>query len=299
LNLHALRVFTEVAKAGSVTRAGETLLISQPAVTAQVRNLEKELQIKLVVPKGRAIELTAAGEMLFRYGLRLFSLEKEIEQKMKEAKEGRTGQLRICATNLPARALLPKWTIDFKKKHPTVDIQLTKGNTEFAFKQLLHYEIDIAIVAGGWEHEEIESSTIFENELLFIVANEHKLGHQQVFLSQLARESFVYREDGSATRKKLISLFQTKNFDPPPIGLEMEGLYESIEAVKLGYGIMLAPKFAVKNELENNEVAPIFVHDVQLSLPIKLYKRKGEALSPVASRFTSFLQSYREEGSWA
>ncbi|WP_449622320.1 LysR family transcriptional regulator [Robertmurraya sp. Marseille-Q9965] len=97
MNLHALRIFAEVAKCGSVTRSAENLLISQPAVTAQIRNLEKELDLILISAKGRSIELTEAGKRLAMYSRQLFSLEAEIEKEMQDFKNGVKGNLRICA----------------------------------------------------------------------------------------------------------------------------------------------------------------------------------------------------------
>ncbi|WP_409368596.1 LysR family transcriptional regulator [Lysinibacillus sp. 38-6] len=83
MNLHALRIFTKVADLGSITAAANDLLLSQPAVTIQIRNLEKELGLKLTESKGRGIQLTEEGRFVYEQGLRLFHLEAQIEDKLK------------------------------------------------------------------------------------------------------------------------------------------------------------------------------------------------------------------------
>ncbi|GAA0135488.1 hypothetical protein YSY43_23280 [Paenibacillus sp. YSY-4.3] len=88
MNLHALRIFNEVASLGSVTRAAEKLLLSQPAVTAQLRNLENEMGMKMITSNGRGVQLTEAGERLAARSNQLFSLEAEIEAEMQALQRG-------------------------------------------------------------------------------------------------------------------------------------------------------------------------------------------------------------------
>ncbi len=88
MNLHALRIYCSVASKKSVTEAAKALLISQPAVTMQIRNLEKETGLTLMVPKGRGIELTEAGEFLFKQAERLFDMEADIEKNWNNTKRG-------------------------------------------------------------------------------------------------------------------------------------------------------------------------------------------------------------------
>ncbi|MGO4371768.1 LysR family transcriptional regulator, partial [Paenibacillus sp. MCAF20] len=101
MNLHALKLFHTAAQEGSVTRAAELLRISQPAVTMQIRNLEKEIGMPLLLPKGRGVMLTEAGQFVAEQASRLFALESEIDRSLIDFKSGLTGKLRIAATYLP------------------------------------------------------------------------------------------------------------------------------------------------------------------------------------------------------
>lgn len=130
MNLHALRIFCSVASKKSVTEAAKALLISQPAVTMQIRNLEKETGLMLIVPKGRGIELTEAGEFLFKQAEKLFDMEADIEKKLEQYTKGGPEELRISSTYLPANFLLPSWLAKFKNQFPHVNVKLYSGNSK-------------------------------------------------------------------------------------------------------------------------------------------------------------------------
>ncbi|MFV5338468.1 LysR family transcriptional regulator, partial [Bacillus paralicheniformis] len=162
MNLHALRLFYSVAETGSVTQAAKQLNISQPAVTSQIKKLEREIDCTLFVPKGRGILLTQSGAELAKQAKRLFSLEKEIELYVEQLREGSIGKLRIAATFLPANYLLPRWLSRYKKLYPGTDVEISTINYQKAIDQLVNYEADIGFIGGITEF-----SPLLKGELLF------------------------------------------------------------------------------------------------------------------------------------
>lgn len=106
MNLHALRIFTNVAKLGGITAAANSMLLSQPAVTIQIRKLENEIGAKLIEGKGRGIQLTPEGKFLYEQGMRLFYLEAQIDEKLGKflAKEDK---IHIASSYIPINYILP------------------------------------------------------------------------------------------------------------------------------------------------------------------------------------------------
>ena len=135
MNLHALRLFYSVAETGSVTQAAKQLSISQPAVTSQIKKLEREIDCTLFVPKGRGILLTQSGAELAKLAKRLFSLEKEIESYVEQLREGSIGKLRIASTFLPANYLLPRWLSRFKQQFPKTEVEIQCSASHLASPQ--------------------------------------------------------------------------------------------------------------------------------------------------------------------
>ncbi|KSU86132.1 LysR family transcriptional regulator [Priestia flexa] len=292
MNLHALRLFYTVAEKRSVTRAAEELNISQPAVTAQIKKLEQEIDLTLVSPKGRGIFLTPAGEQLAKHAKRLFSLEREIESSIKQYRDGTAGKLRIVATYLPANFLLPKWIGLYKQQYPEVEVELITTNSSKAIDYLINYQAEIALIGGKREfHSLITSNELFEDQMLFIVHKNHKYAGKKVALSEIVREPFVFREEGSSSREKLFSLCKIHNVSKPIIGLQINGLNETIRTVIAGYGVTFVSSLEVNEHLAQEQVAIVHVEEVNLKNPISLCTREKDELSKIAFNFIDSLKN--------
>ncbi|WP_413367257.1 LysR family transcriptional regulator [Lysinibacillus sp. 3P01SB] len=280
MNLHALRLFHIVAEKGNVTRAAEELNISQPAVTAQIKKLEQDIGLILLAPKGRGILLTEAGIQLAKHTKRLFSLEAEIETYIEQYKNGSIGKLRIAATYLPANFLLPKWLASYKQRYPDVEVELTTTNSLKAIDQLINYQAEIAFIGGRRElHPLINRRELFEDEMWFVVHKNHKFASKKVTLAQIVQEPFVFREEGSSVREKLVSLCKINNVNQPTVGLQINGLNETIRAVMEGYGVTFASSLEVKEYIARGDVGKVNVDGIELKNPISICTRIEDGLS--------------------
>ncbi len=298
LNLHALRLFHQVAEQGSVTKAAEQMKISQPEVTSQIKKLERELGLQLLSPQGRGILLTEAGNRLALEAARLFALERNIEQTLDDYKRGSTGKLLIAATYLPANFLLPGWIARYMEQYPKVDVQFTTASSINAVRLLLHYEADIAFIGGAQQsHPLLERTDWHEDEMWFVVHKNHRLASQKITLEEIVREPFVFREKGSYSREQLLSLCQNRQLTLPKVGLQMNGFSELIRVVSEGYGIAFLSALEAQDEIERGMLARVYVKDVKLVNPICLYTRK-EPLQAQASQFldklTTELRGWRK-----
>lgn len=281
MNLHALRLFHTVATTGSVTRASELLNISQPAITAQIKKFEKELQLLLLKPQGRGIALTDAGEELTLLAKRLFAVEQQIEQFAHNYRSGMSGSIRLAATYLPAHFLIPTWIAKFKQQYEQVEMMITTTNSNGALKKLLDVEVDIAIYGGIAESypDTILTEELFQDELWFVVAPNHKYANQQVTLSEMMKEPFVMREEGSSTRERLLSLCRTYHSAVPAISLQFNGLHEAITAVIAGYGANFVSSLVVREYVDRGELSRVYVEGIHLKNTIAICTRKNESLS--------------------
>ncbi|WP_139492242.1 LysR family transcriptional regulator [Brevibacillus dissolubilis] len=290
MNLHALRVFFEVANQKSVTGASTKLGISQPSVTAQIRNLEKETGLKVIEPFGRGIRLTEAGDLIHLHAQRLFALESELEKKLHDYREGKTGTLRLAATGSPAHLFLPKWIASFKRQKPDVDIILQVVNSSEANRQLLHYEADLAFIAGISKHPDICYEKLVDDELWFIVPKGHRLDSKMAALEDIMEEPFYMREEGSSIREQLLALCRIHDIPPPKSTLQYNGMNLSIKMVQEGYGAMLVPALVAKNLVEQGEIGRVFVEGVDLKRPIYHCSRKNEQWHPITQAFYESIQ---------
>ncbi|BFH69017.1 transcriptional regulator [Paenibacillus dendritiformis] len=289
MNLHALKICYTVALTGSVTKAAEKLKISQPAITAQIKKFEKELDVPLFEPKGRGVALTSIGQKIMNPAKRLFALEGQIEAMAEEYRTHRGGKLRIAGTYLATSCLIPRWAAQFKCNHPEIEVQITTANTQDALEQLIHYAADIAICGGESESHsgEVEREELYRDEVWFVVAPGHKYANRHISFRLMMTEPFIMREEGSAIRERLFALCKTYMASPPEIALQFSGLNETIHAVASGYGASFISSLAASPYVNRGELARVHVDGLLPVNSIALCTRKHGTYEPYVKEFIS------------
>jgi DNA-binding transcriptional LysR family regulator len=274
MNLHTLRIFTNVAKLGSITEAANFLHISQPAVTAQIRKLEREIGVKLITGKGRGIQLTSEGEFLYEQGLRLFHLEEQIDEKLKIFLE-KTEKVQIASNYIAMNYILPPIISGYKLENPDVDVYVSLGNVVSVERRLLNYESDLGfVVQSNIGHEDLHFEKILDVPFWFVVHPSHHLANKEVAIFDLSEQDFIYRERGSSTRDLLEAIFYTHNCPLPKLGLQMQGLPESIKVVEAGFGMLLAPACSVSEAIAQGKLARVFVEQAEVNQSLFMCTRK-------------------------
>jgi DNA-binding transcriptional LysR family regulator len=274
MNLHTLRIFTNVAKLGSITETANLLHISQPAVTAQVRKLEREIGVKLITGKGRGIQLTSEGKFLFEQGLRLFHLEEQIDEKFKTFLEKKQ-KVQIASNHIAMNYILPPIIAGYKLENPDVDVYVSLGIVPSVERRLLNYESDFGfVVQSNIGHEDLHFEKILDVPFWFVVHPSHPLANKEVTIFDLSEHDFIYRERGSSTRDLLEAIFYTHNCPLPKVGLQMQGLPESIKVVEAGFGMLLAPACSVIEALAQGRLGRVFVEQAEVNQSLFICTRK-------------------------
>ncbi|MBB3109507.1 DNA-binding transcriptional LysR family regulator [Paenibacillus phyllosphaerae] len=292
MNLYALTIFHHVAALGSVTKAAEQLMISQPAVTAHVRKLSAELGLTLLAPSGRGVLLTEAGQRVAAHARRIVALEEEVARDLNDYRSGAVGTLRIAATSLPANVLLPRQLARFRSEHPQVKIEVNTSNAHRALEALLHYRVDLAVIGGSsqLEREGLIQVELLRDEQWFIVSADHPLAGQTTPLAELIREPFIVRESGSAARQQLEGICRARASNLPDGVLQVSGITETIEAVAAGFGAAFVSSLEASSAVARGEAARVHVPDAGAVNPIMLVMREKDWLPPAAGHFAKQLQ---------
>lgn len=287
MNLHGLRLFYTVAKLGSVTLAAEKLMISQPAITVQLKKFEKENNIKLFAAKGRGICLTDIGEELFKEAAAIFKIENRLETLIENYKQGKTGTLKIVGNYTLGNFLLPFWVTAFKKANEDVNIEISLMNSDYAIEKIVSYEYDIGILGGDIVNYEdkVDSMTIAEDELWFVVSPEHKYANKSVTLAQIVNEPFIIKKKGSYARNILKSLCYTYGVKSPKIAMEFGELHETLLVLQQGYGVTFCQSMAVREFIELKKLARVYVECKIPKNKIYICVRKNEEKSYLVDKF--------------
>ena len=290
MNLNQLAIFHAVAKSGNLTRASETLCISQPAVSKQLHTLEKSLGTALFHRLSKGVQLTESGLLLLEYSTRIFALETEAEQALSELRELQRGKLVIGASTTIGIYLLPQVMGEFQKLHPRVELQLEIGNTAQIQQELIANKIDLALTEGILEGAQWQSEACLRDEIIAVVAPSHALAKRSTpAISRLQNQQILLREIGSGTRKVVEAAFQGK-----AIPLESAMSLGNTEAIKRavisGMGIAFVSRLAVADELKSGELVTVKFADWKIEREFYRLRLKGNYESRAAREFMHLLK---------
>ncbi|UUZ93833.1 LysR family transcriptional regulator [Paenibacillus sp. P25] len=292
MNLHALKLFHTADPPGQ-RYAGlrEELRISQPAVTAQIRNLEKELGLPFWSLRDAASASPVPGSCSRIMPGGCFPWSRGWSRPWTITATVGPDGARLAATYLPANRLLPGWMAEFKRNHPAIELALTTVSSAQAAEPLLGYKADIAFIGGGAPlPPDIEQEALFDDPILFIVPKEHPFAGGRIRLEHLLELPFVLREEGSSAREMLFALCRSQRLPLPQVGLEFSGMNETIRAVVAGYGASVLSALEAEEYLKRGDVASVEVEGVRTAHPIRLCTLSGDPLSPAAAPFLAFVR---------
>lgn len=295
LNLHQLRVFKVVARHLSFSRAAEELILSQPAVSQHVKQLEKTVGTPLFEKVGRQVFLTEAGQQLYEYGLRIFGLLQETLQVMESLREGDRGNLRIAADTTAGVYVIPDYLGVFRRTHPQVTISLEVTNRTTVIRRLLSREIDLACTGHVPDDEATLQATPFlTNELVVIAAPDCPLvGRRRVPTHELAGETFLMRERGSGTRAAAERFFAAAGVSVR-MGMELGSNSAIKQAVANGLGIAVISRHAISLELQAGRLAVLDVEGFPLVRHWNVVQILDRSLPPPAAAFKALLLQPKE-----
>lgn len=234
MNYSQLRAFHRVAKEGSFTRAARALRVSQPTLSAQVKELEEAYGVRLFDRRGRGVAPTQLGHSLMAITNRLFSMEEEAEALLAGARDLTRGHLSV-GTDSPHHVMVVLAAM--KREHPGLRLSLSMGNADSVLRDLIEYRTDVAVLANVPEDPRLHSLPFRKERLVVFVPRGHPLvERRRVSLSDLARHELVLRERGSVTREIFENAMVEAGVEPAGI-LEIQSREACREAVAAGLGI--------------------------------------------------------------
>ena len=244
-----LRAFHAVAFYGGFTKAAEMLNRTQPAISDQVRKLEKEFGILLFDRHGRSVQMTNLGQRLFEISQRMLDMEDDAVTLLSESQALQTGHLKMAAdASLHVIGLVA----DFRKQYPGISVSLTIGNSDAVLSQLLDYTADVGVLADMPMDNRFLEITLRSDPLVAFVSTSHPwAGRKNISLAEIADEPLILREEGSVTRRIVEEEFNRigVNYN---LAMVVEGREANREAVTagIGVGIVSLPEFGVDPRLK-------------------------------------------------
>ena len=218
-----LRVFKTVADRLSFTKAAGELLISQPAVTRHISELERQLRVSPFLPGTGGFSLTRRGQRLLVHANRILDLYGNLNDAFAEEEKRFCGEIRLGASTTIAQYLLPGILASFKRRYPEIRLELFSGNTERIEEQIAGKRLDFGLIEGKASRHSLHYEPFMDDELVLVTsASNSAFRDDETTLEKLRQLPLVIREAGSGTLDVLEEALAAKGFSLQMMHIEMQ-----------------------------------------------------------------------------
>lgn len=289
-----LKMFKTVADRLSFTRAARELFVSQPAVTKQIGELEKQLGTALFLRQGNSISLTPQGEHLLEYANRILALYGELGDEFADRTAPAEGEIRLGASTTIAQYVLPGLLARFRKRYPGISLQVENGNTQQIERAVHEARIDFGMIEGMASVATLHYEPFMLDELVLVTAAANTaFRKEEVTAAELPGLPLVIRENGSGTLDVIEKALAAHGLSLKKLAIDMQlGSTESIKRYLLSSGsFSFLSVQSVLDELTRGQLRVVEVTDMTVERHfhfVSLHGRTGR----LSELFKQFCRSH-------
>ncbi|MCS7264798.1 MAG: selenium metabolism-associated LysR family transcriptional regulator [Armatimonadetes bacterium] len=293
LDLWQLEIFCAVAEHKSFSQAAQALFVAQPTVTSHIASLEKRLGLKLFDRTTRKVKLTPAGNLLYKHAKALIAEHEATLQELAQFQGGLVGKLVFGASTIPAHYLLPSLMAEFCRSFPQTQIIMKVGSSVQVIESVINGELEMGVVGVKPEEPDLKVIPLWNDEVVLIVHPEHEWSNRS-FLSvkELPKQSFVFREEGSGTRKTFEQFILQHGLSPRQLTIVAE--VGSTEAVKqfvaANGGVGFVSIRAIGCETDQSQIKVVRLTEGRITRQFYAVVPTNRTTSPLCKLFTQFLR---------
>ena len=291
MDTRQLAAFCAVVERRSFSQAAERLGVTQPAVSLQIRALEKRLGTQLLDRSGRRVEPTEAGLRLYRGAQRMLALENQLVSELAATAEGElAGDLVLGASTGPAAIVVPVLLGEFQRKHSDVRVFLTVSDTHTVIERVADRELELGIVGASRRHRGVRFEPFFSDQVILACPPGHPFAGRTVTLDELREETLILMQEGAGVRQIVEDALRRLGVRLRDLDVRLElGLQESVRrAVEAGFGVTFISRTAVESELADGRLAEARVEGLDATREISLASAVGRTRTRVAESFVEF-----------
>jgi DNA-binding transcriptional LysR family regulator len=291
MTLQRYRLLVALADSGGVTAAARAAGISQPALSQQLRIIERHYGFPLLMRSGRRVVLTKPARLAADYARRVVRLAEESEHAMRDLRDVEAGRLSVVATQTPGAYLVPRLLAEFRARHPAVTLGLRIGSVREVERWVLEDAADLGVIGQVAEPLEAVVTPFREDELVAVMPATHPLALvARLDGTALASHPLIVPEPGSSTRQTLERALAASGL-ALEVQFELSGTEAILQAVAAGLGASVVSELAVAEpplgggrRLRVRRVA-----GVKLSRYLAVVRHPDSEPAPAAREFISYL----------
>ena len=279
MNLNQLKIFYYAAKNANLSVAAKKLFITQPAVTKGIQRLQEQYDIRFIDFVGKKLVLTDAGEVLYQIAEKIFELENQAEESIRDFQQRKQGHIRILSSESFGDYYLPQIIIRFNKAYPFIRVSMNILPTEQVVENTASLNCDLGFISYPIAHKKLAIKAVLEDRLVIITPRQHSLAvKKRLSPKDLAGQQFIMHEKDSAPRRA-IEKFMRKSNISVKIPLELSSNRAIKRAVEEGIGIALISRKVANEEIRAKRLAAINLQDPSMKRKFFLVHHKDKYIS--------------------
>jgi DNA-binding transcriptional LysR family regulator len=287
LELRQLRLFIEVAKHKSITKAAENMHISQPALSKSLMALEDELGMKLIIRTNKTSDLTDAGKVVLEYALRMTVLVDEMKTTLIDMTNLSRGQINIGLPPFIGSLFFPRVMAKFHHAFPNIELNITEYGGARVVKSVEEGEFELGVAVLPIDEQQFSVYPIVEEEMRLVVYKDHHLSDRvEVELKELREEEFIFYHEEFALNQIMRNHFIAVGFEPK-ILFKSSQWDLMTEMVAANLGITILPQ-SICNRAFNSDLKVIKLQD-NIMWKLAVITKKDRYISNAGRTFIDFI----------
>jgi DNA-binding transcriptional LysR family regulator len=278
--IESLKVFCDLAKMGSFSKAGELNQVSQSAVSQQITSWERKLGVSLVVRGGRGgVGLTQEGQIFLSACEEILAIYARVGNQLMELRNVVSGELRVAAVHSIGLYELPSRLKAFRRSHPEVRVLVEYKQAAHVYSAVLSGGVDLGLVAFPTRRPGVQFESIGEDEMVLVCSPQHRFAFRHdIDLKELDGEKFVAFSPDQPTRKALDKYLRERDVRLIPF-LEFDNVETVKKAVEVEEAVSLVPRRSVEKELSSRVLVGVGIRSVCIRRPLAAVSRRNNARS--------------------
>jgi DNA-binding transcriptional LysR family regulator len=302
MDTRQLAAFCEVVERRSFSQAAERLGVTQPAISLQVRSLEKRLGTQLLDRSGRKVIPTESGVRLYRSAQRLLALEEQLLEDLAGIEERELGgTLEIGASTGPGGSVVATLLCEFQQRNPSVHVALSVFDTQRVVDMVAERQLELGIVGAAPRRRAVVFEPFLRDEVVLVCPAGHRFANRTVTLNELREETLIVMQDGAGVRQVIEDELRARGVRLRDLDVRLElGLQESAKtAVQGGFGVTFISRASVESEVAAGTLAIAHVDGFEASREVSLVRASGRSLTRSAQAFMDFARERLRTGAVA
>lgn len=295
MEFRQIEAFVNVVRYKSFSRAADASFLTQPTISTHISTLEKELGVPLIDRKSKEAIPTPEGKLLYRYALDMINTRERAVVALKRTVQEMDGILEIQTSSVPGEYIIPSLLAGFREEHPKVRFYLEQSDSGIVERNLQENKGEIGFV-GNKGSKDLSYEKLISDSMVLITPKNSKflaIAGTEIAIKEFLNEPFVWREQGSSTRKEFEDRLTSLGHDPK--GIQVIARFNSMEAIKQavsdGLGVSVISAIAAERSINNDcrRFLTFKIKDMDLNREFYMCWNRNTALSPRADMFREYV----------